>query len=845
MCHPMNSCETCGKSVLPEQIEAQTLVPSQKKVQQAGAEVRRLRTCIKDLIGVVALPAIWKNAAPSEIVRTLVDVLLRILHLDFVYLRVKDPTGESPIDAVRVVQSHAVTVQLEEIRELLKDWLECYPQKLPPLMEKPFGDGELSIVTLPLGLGGEVGVLVAGSRRADFPVQTERLLLSVAANQATIGLQEAWLLREQKRVADELDRRVAQQTEELAAANKELQNRERRIGRLINSNIIGIVIWDLDGRLIDANDAFLRMVRYDRADLQAGLRWFDMTPPEWQEAHARYEAEEIKATGMMQAREKECFRKDGSRVPVLIGAACFEDVPNQGVAYILDLSDQKRAEEALRRSQADLAEAQTLSHTGSWRWNVNSGKVTWSQEYFAIFGFNPEKDNPSYQLYLDRIHPDDRPRIGEARRVAAKVKKDFEAEYRLLLPGGSIKHVHSIGHCLVDQSGDAEYIGAVMDITERKRAEEERERLREAQRVVVETAQDAVVSADESGIIQFANPATLRIFGYDPEELIGKPLTVLMPEYMRKLHENGFRRYLATGRRHLNWHGTELTGLRKNGQEFPVEIAFGELAMSEHRLFTGFIRDISERKRADEERERLRQTQAELARVNRVSTMGELTASLAHEIKQPITSAVTNAQTCRRLLHRAQPEVADAQAAASRLIQDITRAADIISRIGSLFQKGVIQRDLVDINELIREMIVLLRGEAVANSVSIHSELADGLPQVMGDRVQLQQVLMNLMLNGIESMKGMGIPGKLTITSRQSEDCQLLVSVADSGAGLRPDQAEKIFKIFVTSKPQGTGMGLPISRSIIESHGGRLWTAPGSGRGALFQFTLPIELDAH
>ncbi|HET7215614.1 MAG TPA: PAS domain S-box protein, partial [Terriglobia bacterium] len=764
-------------------------MPTQTKMQHAGAEVGQLRACINNLIGVVALPAIWKGAAPSEIGRTLLDTLLRILHLDFVYLRVKDPAGESPFEAVRTARSPAAGVQLEEIRQLFKGWSEDRPQITPQLMQKHFGDGEFSILQFPLGLGGDVGILVAGSQRADFPLQTERLLLSVAANQATIGLQEAWLLSEQKRVADELDRRVAQQTDELAAANKELLNRERRIRRLVDSNIIGIVIWDLDGRLIDANDAFLRMVRYEREDLQAGLRWFDMTPPEWQEAHARYEAEELKATGMMQAREKEYFRKDGSRVPVLIGAACFEDQPTQGVAYILDLTEQKRAEEALRRSQADLAEAQTLSHTGSWRWNVASGKVVWSPEYFAILGFNPEKDHPSYQLYLDRIHPEDRPTIREARRAAAEGKKDFEAEYRLLLPGGLIKHVHSIGHCSVYQTGDVEYIGAVMDITERKRAEEERERLRQAQRVVVETANDAVVSADESGTIQFANPATMRVFGYDPKELIGKPLTVLMPESMKGLHENGFRRYLATGQRHLNWQGTELTGLRENGQEFPVEVAFGELAINGHRVFTGFIRDISERKRAEEERERLRQTQAELARVNRMSTMGELTASLAHEIKQPITSAVTNAQTCLRFLRRAQPDVSDAEAAASRLVQDITRASEIISRIGSLFQKGVLQRELVDINELAREMIALLRSEAATNSISIHSDLASGLPQIMADRVQLQQVLMNLMLNGIEAMKGMGGSGKLTITSSQTEDHQLLVSVADTGVGIRPEQA--------------------------------------------------------
>jgi signal transduction histidine kinase len=252
-----------------------------------------------------------------------------------------------------------------------------------------------------------------------------------------------------------------------------------------------------------------------------------------------------------------------------------------------------------------------------------------------------------------------------------------------------------------------------------------------------------------------------------------------------------------------------------------------------------------ERKLAREERERLRQAQADLAHINRVTTMGELTASLAHEIKQPITAAVTDAKTCLRWLHRDEPEVAEASDAARRIVTDVTRAADIISRISLLFKKGVSQRELLDVNEVIEEMIALLRSEAGRYSIAIHSELASALPNVMADRVQLQQVFMNLMLNGIEAMKDMSTVGELTIKSQRDDNGQLLISVGDTGAGLRPEQADKIFNAFFTSKPQGTGMGLPISRSIIESHGGRLWAAAHSSRGATFQFTLPSHGVAH
>jgi signal transduction histidine kinase len=253
--------------------------------------------------------------------------------------------------------------------------------------------------------------------------------------------------------------------------------------------------------------------------------------------------------------------------------------------------------------------------------------------------------------------------------------------------------------------------------------------------------------------------------------------------------------------------------------------------------FVGAITDVTDR-------ERLRQAQADLAHINRVTAMGELTASLAHEIKQPISAAVTNAKTCLRWLGRDEPNVAEASEAASRLVKDVARAADIIGRISSLFKKAAPQREFVDVNELIREMIVLLRSEANRYSISIRTELAEDLPRVMADRVQLQQVFMNLMLNGIDAMKETSGGSELAIKSEVG-DGQLVISVSDTGVGLPPEQADQIFRAFFTTKDNGTGMGLPISRSIIESHGGRLWAACASGRGATFQFTLPATVAAH
>ncbi len=248
-----------------------------------------------------------------------------------------------------------------------------------------------------------------------------------------------------------------------------------------------------------------------------------------------------------------------------------------------------------------------------------------------------------------------------------------------------------------------------------------------------------------------------------------------------------------------------------------------------------------ERKHAEEA---LHQAQADLARVSRVTTMGELTASLAHEVNQPIAAAVTNANTCLRWLTREHPDVEEARAAAMRIVKDGTRAAEIIKRTRLLFKKGTPQRELVDVNEVIREMIVLLRGEATRHNILVGTELAAELPQVPGDRVQLQQVMMNLMINGIDALKDVDGMRELAIKSQRAEDEQVLVSVSDTGVGLPTQQAEQIFKAFFTTKFQGTGMGLSISRSIIESHGGRMWAAENSPRGASFCFTLPTKIEA-
>ena len=364
-------------------------------------------------------------------------------------------------------------------------------------------------------------------------------------------------------------------------------------------------------------------------------------------------------------------------------------------------------------------------------------------------------------------------------------------------------------------------------------------------RVMIETANDAVVCMDESGAILLANPATIEVFGYEPAELIGKPLTVLMPEFLRKVHDDGFRRYLATGQRHLNWQGTELTGLHKNGQEFPVEISFGEEVTADgHRIFTGFVRDISERKQTEELRASLHATQAELARVSRLTTMGELAASIAHEVNQPLTGITSNGSACLRLLanRNLDPEVL--RRALEEIVADGTRASAVIARIRASIKKTPPEKQALDINEVIQEVLELAGHELRKNRILVECQLTNTLPLVPADRVQLQQVLLNLIINGIEAMTEVTErPRELWMQSQLDESGQVLIAVCDSGIGLG-SEADRLFTPFFTTKANGMGMGLSISRSILEDSGGRLWAAPNSPHGAVFSFTLPAASES-
>ena len=438
------------------------------------------------------------------------------------------------------------------------------------------------------------------------------------------------------------------------------------------------------------------------------------------------------------------------------------------------------------------------------------------------------------------VHPADLARYVDEWHAALAAGEPMESEARLRPADGKYRWWLIRNVPLRDELGNiVKWYGTAVDIEDRKRIEEALRQSEEQWRDVFENNPTMYFMVNAAGTVTAVNPFGAEQLGYSVDELVGQPVLNVYPDSDREAVRRNVALCFEQLGRAKTW---EARKVRKDGTVLRARETAKAVLRANGPVLLIACEDITEQRRAAEA---LRQAQADLAHVNRVTTMGELTASLAHEINQPIAAAVTNANTCLRWLARDHPDLEEARAAATRAVRDGRRAGEIISRIRMLFKKGAPERELVDVNEVIREMIVLLRSEAIRYNISVRTELAADLPQVMADHVQLQQVVMNLMINGIEAMKDVDGTRELTIHSHRAENEQLLVSVSDTGVGLPPQHVDQIFNAFFTTKPHGTGMGLRISRSVIESHGGRLWAADNSSCGASFYFTLPIKSEAH
>jgi len=515
----------------------------------------------------------------------------------------------------------------------------------------------------------------------------------------------------------------------------------------------------------------------------------------------------------------------------------------QWYGLAVDIDDARKAEDRLRRSEAYLAEAQRISHTGSYAFSpVTRRLLYWSEECYRIWGFDPVQGLPDPEIAARRIHPDDRERVYKEAQEARRQKRDFTLEFRIVLPDGTVKYLQCDEYHLFSARGElVEAMGTNVDITERKRAEEALRRdeawLAQAQRlshtgtwVLDGTTRHFLYWSDES----------YRIWGFDP--LQGLPSRDDMWE---RIHPDDRERL---------WEEVQeaLREQRDFFEEFRILLPDGTVKYLEantHHEFSplGVLLevvctnvDVTERKRAQDERERLGQLEADLAHINRLSMMGELAASLSHEILHPIATARNNARAGMRFLEMSPPNLSEVKEALGCVVRDADRAKDIVGRIRSQIKRAPPQKERFDLHEAINEVIVMVRSAIAKDAISVNTRLMDGLVPVQGDRVQLQQVLVNLILNAVEAMSSVEDGAReLSIRTEQSQTGGVLVAVHDSGPGIDSVNLERVFEPFYTTKTNGIGMGLSICQTIIHGHGGRLSMRANEPRGTVFQFTLP------
>jgi PAS domain S-box-containing protein len=934
-----------------------------------------LRAALRDLVALSTIPAAWVGREPGAISAGLADVLVGSLCLDFAFVRLCDPKGGTAVEATRGNTWRA-----------FPDWLEGHGRPLSrrEIIPDVGGPGTCRGVVIPIGVDGEGGLVATACARSDFPSEIDQLLLSVAANQASTAFQSARLVHERRqgeealrqseqelrRARDQLEMKVEERTAELRRSQAYLAEAQR----LSHTGSFG---WEIGSGEIFWSEETYRIFEYPPSLKVTVELVLARTHPD-DRAFVRELVDRAEREKKPFDFEHRLLMPGGSvKYVEVVGAPAQKEKSGnlEFLGSIMDITERKRVEEALRRSEAYLADAQQLSHTGSWAVDaVTKEMIHSSDEHSRLFGLDPRDGLPAFETLVQRMHPEDRGRTLDGLEKAIREGTDFEVDCRLVLPDGVVKFVHGVGHPVFSASGELiRFFGTTVDVTERKRADEEREQLLLRERValaevvaaqrrftdLVNSVEGIVWEADATTFrFSFVSKPAERILGYPVERWLSEPtfwkdhlhpadqewaVTFCVKATSEKRdHDFEYRMIAADGsivwlrdivtvvverdratrlrgvmiditerkradyltsqvfesspdgvmiigrdyryqrvnpiyehragiaaEKIVGMHVADLLGtepfekLKPNldrcfaGEEVSfadwissalgrkyLSVSYSPLRPDSDRVEAALViaRDLTEHMLASEG---LAQAQADLAHISRVTTMGELAASLAHEVNQPIAAAVTNANTCLRWLARDSPDVNEAREAASRMVKTVSRAAEIVSRVRTLFRKGAPQREWVEVNEVIREMLLLLRSETSRYSISLRTELAPDLPQVMADRVQLQQVIMNLMLNGVEALREANGTRELAVKSARTGAEQLVISVSDTGVGLPSGQADQIFNAFFTTKPNGTGMGLPISRSIVESHGGRLWAAANPGSGTTFFFSLPTQGEAH
>jgi PAS domain S-box-containing protein len=812
----------------------------------AAFEVKRLQRCMNDLVSVLALPAAWSGSRPDRILETFLDALLGMLSLDFLYARVGIGSEGQPTVVFRSSEPN------EAIFQSLNRWFANRQRSLEealPQMEEP----ALSVFTMHIGPEGALGFILAGCRRAGFPEQTEKLVLSVAANQASIGLQQALLLNEQKRVASELDQRVAQRTTELAAANDVLQTQiaERRRTeeelkqsearhRLVVETASDVVISINErGTITLANPAVESVFGYPPAELIGKPLTVLMPDPMrtlHEEGYQRY-LNSGKRRLSWRGTELTARRADGSEIPVEVS---FGEVSStEGrifTGFIRDISEKKIAEEALLASRQSLSLIINTMPVLAWSALPDGNAEFFNQRWLDYTGLTLEQAQG--WGWDQAIHPDDVHRLSQHWQTMIASGGSWEIEARLRRSDGDYRWFLFRADPMRDSSGKiVQWYGTNTDIDDRKQAEDALRERELSLLQITETIPEMLWSATPAGAIDYCNGRLLEYTGFRAEQ-------VMNDGWMKLVHPDDLETTVQAWRSSVTTGSAFRVEVRQihapaNAYRWCVASAL-PLLDREGRIvrWHGTVVDMHDWKQSQAE---LRYTQAELARMMRVMAMGQLTASIAHEVSQPLSGIMMNASTCLRMLSSEPPNLDGARATVHRTLRDGNRATDVITRLRTLFSKKQTNFEPVDLNEAAREVVVLLAGELEKNRVVLQQHFLDDLPFVMGDRVQLQQVILNLIRNASDAMVSIEDRPRRLIVRTETGGGDVHVSVQDSGAGIGPKAADRLFEPFFTTKQEGMGVGLSLSRSIIEAHRGRIWVTENEGPGATFTFSLPCD----
>ena len=805
-------------------------------------EVRHLQHCMSDLLGMLALRAVWNGQEPRQIVTSFHDALMATLNPGFLHTRAGTEADSDPIELTRTASPFAAAHSADQVDDAIRVCLGDDGQNSAPEMRLNLGGQDVSLVSVRLGVDGEIGVVVAGSDRPDFPTLTERVLLRVAADQAAICLQRARELSQQKQRDGEGNALESVGTttdiDDRKRVEEALRTSEARLRRVIDT--IPTLSWC---NLTDGSNEFLSESwhRYTGLSPEEAHGWGwqatfhpgDLPPlmEKWQRMLIAGESGEIEAR---------IRRFDGEYRWFLIRAQPFRDDAGNIVRWYgtsTDIHDRKLADEALRASENKFRRI-VDSIPGLVCTMDAAGEIEQlNRPLLEYFGKTPA-DLKNWKM-TDAVHPDDLAEVIRAYTHSITTGTPYEIEHRCRRSDGIYRwfQVRALAVRDADDRITGWYV-LLSDIDDRKRAEQALLVSEQSLSLIINTMPVLAWSTRAEGKADFFNQRWLDYTGLSLDEardwgwakVIHPDDLVLVNEYWRAHIVSGEAGEIEARLRRQDgvyrWFLFRANPLR--GQSGAVVKWYGTNT------------DIDDRKRAEEE---LTMARAELAHVSRVTSLGVLTASIAHEVNQPLSGILMNAGTCLRMLDSTPPNVEGARETARRTIRDGNRASEMVTRLRALFKRKEVAVEQVDLNDAAKEVIALSLSELHSKRILVRHELAPNLPAIKGDRIQLQQVIQNLLRNASDSMNSIDDrPRQLVIRTENDDGGNVQLTVQDTGIGIDPNTFDRLFESFYTTKDDGMGIGLSVSRSIIEAHHGRIWASANDGPGSSFAFSIPSDI---